>query len=209
MAELQQDSKNSILTAAAKLFAKLGLDKCSTREIAKLSNSNISLISYYFGGKEGLYREVMRTCALEIREHVQARIDSSKDLPMTENLFRSEVESVIESIIFFQMKYPEVSQIFAREKLTQLQHSEEIHQEIFYPLVQSFMQTFKRAQSAGFVRTEINPALFFLFMSEGIWGFFEMQRCPTPLAEEFPKFINDPSELKNQIARIYIEGALL
>ena len=208
MAELQQDSRNCILSVAAKLFAKLGLDKCSTREIAKLSNSNISLISYYFGGKEGLYREVMRSCALEIREHVQGRIDSLKHFPMTEKLFRQEVESVIESFIFFRTKYPEVSQIFAREKLTHLQHSQQIHQEIFYPLVQSFIQTFERAQKAGFVKKDINPALFFSLMSEGIWGFFEIQSCPTPLASEFTAIASDPKKLKNQIAKIFIEGAL-
>lgn len=47
------DSKLCIMRAAVTLFAKLGLDKCSTREIAKQSDSNISLISYYFGGKRG------------------------------------------------------------------------------------------------------------------------------------------------------------
>ena len=96
MAVAQQDSRNCILAVAAKLFAKLGLDKCSTREIAKESNANISLISYYFGGKEGLYREVMRQCALEIKDHVQDRVSEFKDQPMTKDLFRQEVESAIE-----------------------------------------------------------------------------------------------------------------
>ena len=208
MAVAQQDSRNCILAVAAKLFAKLGLDKCSTREIAKLSNSNISLISYYFGGKEGLYREVMRSCALEISEHVLGRSGTLKDQPMTEKHFRQEVEAVVESIIFFRTKYPEVSQIFAREKLTNLQHSKEIHQEIFYPLVQSFIETIERAQKAGFVRKDINPALFFSLMSEGIWGFFEMQSCPIPMAKEFSEFAKNPTKLKNQIAKIFIEGAM-
>ncbi len=110
MAEPQQDSKICILQVAAKLFAKLGLDKCSTREIAKEAKANISLISYYSGGKEGLYREVMRP--------------------------------------------------------------------------------------------EINATLYFTLLCEGVWGFFELQKCPTPL-------VQDPNLLKNQISKIFIEGALL
>ncbi len=208
MAEVQQDSRHCILSVAAKLFAKLGLDKCSTREIAKVSNSNISSISYYFGGKEGLYREVMRSCALEISEHVLGRAGTLKDQPMTEKLFRQEVEAVVESIIYFRTKYPEVSQIFAREKLMKLQHSKEIHQEIFYPLVQSFIETIQQAQKAGIVRKDINPALFFSLMSEGIWGFFEIQDCPTPMAKEFSALAKDSVKLKSQIAKIFIEGAM-
>lgn len=209
MAETQQDSKYCILQVAAKLFAKFGLDKCSTREIAKESNSNISLISYYFGGKEGLYREVMQQCALEIKDHVVERRQHTKNLAMTKKLFRNEMESVVESIIFFRKKYPEVSQIFAREKLTGLQHSKEIHEEIFYPLVKNFISIFQEAQRVGIARPEINPALFFALFSEGIWGFFALQNCPTPLKKEFSEFTDDTTNLKNQICKIFIEGAML
>ena len=209
MADSQQDSKFCILQAAAKLFAKLGLDKCSTREIAKESKSNISAISYHFGGKEGLYREVMRQCALEIKDHVQMRSTQFGKTIITKNLFKAEMQSLIESLIFFQVKYPEVSQIFAREKLTGLKHSKEIHEEIFYPLVKNFIYMFNQAQAAKIVRPDINPTLFFIMLSEGTWGYFELQKCPTPLLQDLHEFNNNAVNLKNQIYQIFIEGALL
>lgn len=209
MADSHQDSKFCILQAAAKLFAKLGLDKCSTREIAKESKSNISAISYHFGGKEGLYREVMRQCALEIKDHVQLRTKHFENAAITKELFQAEMQALIDSLIFFQMKYPEVSQIFAREKLTCLKHSKEIHEEIFYPLVKNFIHMFQQAQAAKIVRPEINPTLYFIMLSEGTWGFFELQKCPTPLLHDLKEFVNNADNLKNQISKIFIEGALL
>ena len=96
---LKLDSKKCILQAAAKLFARLGLDKCSTREIAKESDSNISLISYYFGGKEGLYKEVMRDHALEIKQSIQKIIKHSEEHPKTKESFIYQVGLMIENMI--------------------------------------------------------------------------------------------------------------
>lgn len=208
MAE-ELDSRKTILNVAAKLFAKLGLDKCSTREIAKASKSNISLISYYFGGKEGLYKEVLRECALEIKERVQIRTDGYKGLPVTKELFIKEITSMVDSIIFFRKKYPEVAQIFSREKLTGLQHSKEIHEEIFYPLLQDFFKLVRDAQKQKIVKSEINPALFFILMSEGIWGFYEMQECPTPLLKDCGSLYKNETKLSQQIVQIFIQGVLL
>lgn len=43
-----------ILQAARKIFAKRGYDAAGLREIAENAQANLSLISRYFGGKEGL-----------------------------------------------------------------------------------------------------------------------------------------------------------
>lgn len=203
------DSKKCILNVAAKLFAKLGLDKTSTREIAKESNSNISLISYYFGGKEGLYKEVMRNFALEVKERVQSRIKTSQNSPMTKELFKQEISSVVETMIYFRLTYPEVSQIFAREKLTGLALSKEIHEEIFYPLTKEFIHMIEEAQKAKVVNPNINPVLFFIMLTESIWGFFAMKDCPTPLAKDCANLHENADELKKQITEIYTQGVLL
>ncbi|WP_332570163.1 TetR/AcrR family transcriptional regulator [Chryseobacterium sp.] len=51
--------EENILFAAEKLFAEKGFDGTSTREIAKMANVNISMISYYFGSKEKLYEKLV------------------------------------------------------------------------------------------------------------------------------------------------------
>lgn len=53
-------SRARLLDAAGKLFAERGYASVSTRALAKAGETNLSAIGYYFGGKEGLYREVLR-----------------------------------------------------------------------------------------------------------------------------------------------------
>jgi AcrR family transcriptional regulator len=206
---LKLDSKKSIIQAATKLFARLGLDKCSTREIAKESDSNISLISYYFGGKEGLYKEVMRDHALEIKQSVQKIFQHSEEHPKTKESFVFQVGLMIENMIYFRLNYPEMSKIFAREKLTGMEHAKEIHEEIFYPMAQKFFEIFREGQKRGYVNMTINPALFFVALSEGIWGFFEIIECDTNFKRDCDNLFTNQQEFKNQIIKIYLTGVLL
>lgn len=204
----KNDSRYCILQAATRLFARLGLDKCSTREIAKESDSNISLISYYFGGKEGLYKEVMRSYALQIRNSVDQIFDYSEENPLTRERFSQEISHMVENMIRLRTENPEMSQIFSREKLAGMPFSKEVHEEIFYPLIQKFYQLFKMAQQAGLVREDINPAFFFVTLSEGVWGFFEMRDCHTSLNKDCADLLKNNEEIKNQILKIYLTGVL-
>jgi AcrR family transcriptional regulator len=54
------DTRDALLEAALACFAKYGYDATSIRLVASMAGKNSSLISYYFKGKEGLYREVFR-----------------------------------------------------------------------------------------------------------------------------------------------------
>jgi AcrR family transcriptional regulator len=202
------DSKLCIVKAAASLFAKLGLDKCSTREIAKQADSNISLISYYFGGKEGLYKEVMRSYALEIKVSAQSIVDEIQSSELTQELFVNELGKIIANIINTRTNNPEMSQIFSREKLAGMPHSKEIHKEIFYPLILNFYKLIDRGQKKGFVKADVNSALLFILISESIWGFYEVMDCKINLSQDCNEIAKDSTQLKNQILNIFLTGVL-
>lgn len=48
-----------LLAEASRLFAEKGFSKAATREICEAAGANVAAIHYHFGGKEGLYREVL------------------------------------------------------------------------------------------------------------------------------------------------------
>ena len=53
-------TKNRILLAATKVFARKGYKEATVREICELAGTaNINSINYYFGSKENLYREIL------------------------------------------------------------------------------------------------------------------------------------------------------
>ena len=55
----ESDCRTTLMTVAAPLFAEKGFNGVSVREIAGFAGANVSMISYYFGGKEGLYAAVL------------------------------------------------------------------------------------------------------------------------------------------------------
>lgn len=69
--ELNKNTEQTIMEVATELFAKSGFEGASTREICKQAGVNISLISYYFGGKEELYKKIVDNIAQNIINHVR------------------------------------------------------------------------------------------------------------------------------------------
>jgi len=57
--------KDKLIEAATTLFSELGYDGTSVNDIAKRAGMNVSLISYHFGGKQGLLEAVMGKLAHE------------------------------------------------------------------------------------------------------------------------------------------------
>lgn len=72
--EINKNTEQNIINVATELFAKNGFDGTSTREICKQAGVNISLISYYFGGKKELYEKVVSQIVENIISHMKSHI---------------------------------------------------------------------------------------------------------------------------------------
>jgi AcrR family transcriptional regulator len=108
------NSRELLLKAANKIFSDKGYDQTSTRDIAKLAGVNISLISYHFQGKEGLYRacvEVLSVRGTETVERVLKKPTSLDD-------FKTRLHIFIEEFFQLHLSNPENSCIIMRELCT-------------------------------------------------------------------------------------------
>lgn len=56
---MDKDSRMKLIEAATPLFAQKGFAGVAIRELAEAAGVNSALISYHFGGKEGLYEAVL------------------------------------------------------------------------------------------------------------------------------------------------------
>jgi AcrR family transcriptional regulator len=56
------DTRERLLTHAARLFADSGFHKVTVREISTAAGANVAAVNYHFGDKMGLYREVVDRC---------------------------------------------------------------------------------------------------------------------------------------------------
>jgi AcrR family transcriptional regulator len=59
MVKTAEITRQALLDRATDAFAENGFDRASVREITQRADVNQAAINYHFGGKEGLYREVL------------------------------------------------------------------------------------------------------------------------------------------------------
>ena len=75
----QQAAKDRILAAAALVFARKGFGAAGIREIAQEAEVNISMISYYFGGKEGVLKEIINSTFARYLTMVEECVDPERN----------------------------------------------------------------------------------------------------------------------------------
>ena len=56
---MKTDCRGTLLEVGTRLFAERGLNGVSIRELSQAASASISMVSYYYGGKEGLYAAVL------------------------------------------------------------------------------------------------------------------------------------------------------
>jgi AcrR family transcriptional regulator len=67
-----EDLREALLAAARERFLRYGYRAVSSRQIAAAAGVNVAMIRYYFGGKPGLYREML----LGVLQPVRAKLDA-------------------------------------------------------------------------------------------------------------------------------------
>ncbi|MEF2071141.1 CerR family C-terminal domain-containing protein [Consotaella aegiceratis] len=66
-------TRDRILAAALDVFGRMGFEGATTRSVANAAGVNLQAISYYFGGKEGLYTATAEYLAALIGVHITPR----------------------------------------------------------------------------------------------------------------------------------------
>ena len=104
------DKRTSILIAAQKLFSELGYEGTSTRQIAKESGANMSMINYYFGSKEGVFIEVINDRIKGFKAQLLS-IDEDTILPLQKlmKVIEGYAHRILSDIPFHKMMYREIS----------------------------------------------------------------------------------------------------
>lgn len=180
----EHDSRDALLQAAKKVFAAKGFDGATVKDLAEAANVNVSLVSYYFNGKEGLYLaclEQFGRSRLVAAEHILKKPTSPEDLRVRLTLF-------VEEFILRHLEESDVSTIMHRECGNKNSITQELFKNVFLKLFQTLITFLKSAQSAGLLRKdlemEISGGLF-------IGGIIHLVRMNWVSEEFFKRSLNN------------------
>jgi AcrR family transcriptional regulator len=97
-----------LLAAARTLFAKDGYDGTSVRAITSLADANLGSITYHFGSKQRLYREVLT----DVAEPLRIRVDAAGQHASTP---LDHIEAIVRAFFEHFSRVPDMPALMLRE----------------------------------------------------------------------------------------------
>lgn len=188
--------REKLLEVATELFALKGFAAVSIRELAQKANANSAMISYYFGGKEGLYRQVLENQFGALTEMVIQATDVEAS-PMER--FRR----LGEAYASFNLGSPYWLRLYYAELSNPTCCYESIVKKYIRQIADKGMGIVREGIAAGEFRKDVQPAFASLAMAGMLHYFFLVKR----VGESFGYF--EPGregEYVEQAMAVFVDG---
>ncbi|NTW88338.1 MAG: TetR/AcrR family transcriptional regulator [Desulfobulbaceae bacterium] len=186
----KNDLKNKLLSIATRLFAERGLNGVSIRELSKAAGVSISMISYYFGGKEGLYSAVLQE-QFSVFEYIE-------EINTAESEELEKIESYIRWIIVRHRSNPYLLRFYTSELTNPTQFFPLIVQPAIGKVIQILVQIVENGISQNKFRSDLNPVDTVLAMA-GMVNYYFLSTLATQ------ELINHSPERDETLIRHYMD----
>jgi AcrR family transcriptional regulator len=158
-----QATRDNILRAATKVFARYGYEGGSVEKISKAAKSFDRMIYYYFGSKEGLFIEVIETIYRRMNEAEEA-LNIRPDTPV------EALKAVVRFVSQYYRKNPEFVTLLNTENLHKGKHIAKSPRAREYssPAVSVIAEVLASGAAAGIFRSDLQARdLYLLIASMG------------------------------------------
>jgi TetR/AcrR family transcriptional regulator len=160
-----EQTRQALLHAALPFFARKGFDGTTVREVADAAGVNLSLVSYHFDGKQGLYR----TCIEEFGRLRQNRLEEILQPARNHEEFKFRFRFLIEDMLGFMMNNPYLCQIVLREIDDGLPIAKDIFEKTLMKTFSGLVDYIQKAKENGYVRASINPLVVSMMTQASIF----------------------------------------
>lgn len=143
---------DALLDAAERLFAERGYDGCTVKQIGAAAKANPALLSYYFGGKEGTYRAVLRRRVQALAaEGLQHLGDAASPAEA--------IRAFARAYMRFMLRHPTLPKLLIREVLDHdAAHAVEEMRAVASGPFQALCDVVRAGQARGEFRRDVDPA---------------------------------------------------
>lgn len=179
-----------MIFTATRLFAERGLNGVSIRELSKAAGVSISMISYYFGGKEGLYSSVLQEqfSSFEYIEEIKG-IDAG---PL------KKLEEYIRWTIVRHRNNPYLLRFYTSELTNPTRYFSSIVQPAIGKVIQILIEVIEEGVSNNDFRRDLNAVDTVLAMA-GMVNYYFLSTLATK------DFINHSPERDEELIRHYMD----
>jgi TetR/AcrR family transcriptional regulator len=197
------DTRHSLLLAAQKQFAAEGFKASSVHEIAKNAGVNVSLVSYHFGNKEGLFKACLVNAGrdrLTVAERILSQSPTSlEDMKVRLNVF-------IDEILLDNINNPEICTILQRDLLSEFNFIEEEFRNTFLKMFQVLVNFFKVAQTNKIISPQVHPHSLSMFLMGAITHVVRTDHIRQKIFGESINLENHRREVSAQLLQLFFDG---
>lgn len=167
-----QTTRDNILKAATKVFARYGYDGGSVEKISKAAKSYDRMIYYYFGSKEGLFIEVIEEAYRRMND-AESRLDLDTTQPL------EALQAVIRFVVGYYRKNPDFVTLLNTENLHKGKHIAKSMRAREYssPAIEVIRRVLESGQAQGVFRQDIAARDVYLLIAAT--GYFYMSNRHT------------------------------
>ncbi len=183
-------TRAKLISAAKKLFADKGFSATSVKDLAELAQVNVSLVSYHFGGKEGLYAE----CIEEFGRNRLKTAQNLLDIADTKEEFAVRLRLFAEDFLRVHEEDPEVTQILHREMLCDNPTIKLVFERTFLKAFQQLCDFIAAGQKRHYLREDLDPILS---SSQFFGAILHVARHAKQMQDYFGKSLSDPEYRKH------------
>jgi TetR/AcrR family transcriptional regulator len=192
-----KDCRATLIAVATPLFAEKGFHGVSVRELAKSAGMNLSMISYYFGGKEALYAAVLNEQFATLRQVPEIRTMETDPLVKLELYVRSTVARY--------RKQPYLLRFYTSE----LTNPTPCFETIVKPAIRGVLHALRETVGEGFSSGQFRQGLDPMDTALALVGMINFYFLLEPVTEELVHRSPDRDEvLISRLMDIFTKGVL-
>ena len=167
------DTQTRLIAAARRLFGERGYEGTSIRTITSAAGTNLGAVTYHFGSKEALYKEVIRAVLAPLQERLVRM--GHEGGPVEQRL-----ERLIRTVFEHLWENPDQARLMVEVRLY---HSEWLPElaETLAPISTELLRIVAEGQEEGLVRP--GPPLLFVMslMAQPVYFMLLTRRAPPGL----------------------------
>jgi AcrR family transcriptional regulator len=150
------DTRKALMDSGLLHFGASGFQAASVHDIARDAGVNVSLVSYHFGGKEGLFKSCLERVGddqLEVAMRVLAKQPASIDE------VRIRLEMFVDEMLLYGITHPNIFTILYRDLNSEFHLIEEIFKKTFLKVFQLLCRFLETARDRELLSKWIDPQL--------------------------------------------------
>jgi AcrR family transcriptional regulator len=187
----KKDRKKEILEVSARLFAKQGFEKTTTRDICKATGLSHAMVYYYFDDKAAILNEILDQILREGLRRIKKIAASDKDLV-------EKLAEITDMYAEYHVAEVEKMRVFIHEQRSLKPHHKkrvDKHQREYLKIITSILVELKQQGKLANLDTTVTAFTFF-GMVHWAYGWYN------------PQGRIKPKQLSEMISRIFIHGIL-